>query len=502
MNRDFLLVIDSMAGEKDIPRDDLLSAIELALATALKKRYKIEDEDRDYSTPKDVDIVVRIDRENGEISAFRRWEVVNDADGLQEPDRQEIFSDAREDYPEIQVGEFIEKQIELEDFGRIGVQVAKNLIAQRVREVERENNLNEFLKHGEEIFSGTVKRIDKGDLIVESGKIEARLPRSEMIPKETFRMGDRVRAWIKTVDRESRNQALTLSRIAPEFVKYLFEYEVPEIEQGMLAIRAVSRDPGLRSKVAVQALDKRIDPVGACIGMRFSRVNAVKDEINGEQIDIIQWAEDPAEFVISALSPATVDSIEIDDEEKTMYIVVEEENLAKAIGTRGQNVRLAADLTGWQLKLMSHDQNDDRLAKEQAHIRTLFAESLNVDDDLVDVLIEEGFTSLEEIAYVPEEELLMIDGFEQEIVTELRSRAKSALLTYAIRYEELAKEAEDDLLSLEGIASHHMMKILESGIKTRDDLADLGTDELSEILGVDEKEAGDIIMLARAHWFE
>lgn len=361
--------------------------------------------------------------------------------------------------------------------------------------------LNEFLDRGDSIVSGTIKRMDKGDAIVEIGKVEARLPRTAMIPKENLRSGDRVRAWVQTVDHNLRGQQVVLSRTAPEFIRELFENEVPEIEQGLLEIKAAARDPGIRAKIAVVAYDKRIDPIGTCVGMRGSRVSAVRNELAGEQVDIVLWSDVPAEFVISALAPAQVESIIVEEDKRTMDVVVDDENLAKAIGSRGQNVRLASELTGWQINIMTPEESKNRKAEENAKLLKLFEEKLDVDEEIASILIEEGFSGLEEVAYVPEQELLDIDGFDEDLVTELRSRARAALLTAAIVREE-AIESAQDLVGLEGLDADKITKLVNAGITTRDDLAELATDEVVEILAVSEEEAGAIILNARAHWFE
>ncbi|NLY34499.1 MAG: transcription termination/antitermination protein NusA [Alcaligenaceae bacterium] len=490
MSREILLLVDALAREKNVTREVVFSALESALASAMKKRFK-----------EDADIRVTIDRATGAHEGYRRWLVVPDEAGLQEPDRQELFSEAQEIKPGIQEGEYIEEPLEPVEFGRIGAQAAKQAILQKIRDAEREQVLNDFLDRGESIIAGTVKRLDKGDAIIETGKIEARLPRSEMIPKENLRVGDRVRAWVAKVDRTARNQQIILSRTAPEFIRELFENEVPEIEQGLLEIKAAARDPGMRAKIAVVAYDKRIDPIGTCVGMRGSRVTAVRNELGGEQVDIVLWADDPAEFVIGALAPANVESILVDEEKHAMDVVVDAENLPKAIGSKGQNVRLASDLTGWQINIMTPEENRNRQDEERAEMRATFIEKLDVDEEMADILIDEGFTGLEEVAYVPIQELLEIEGFDEDTVNELRNRARTALLTEAIVQEERVETAQD-LLDLEGLTPALIAKLAEGGVQTRDDLAELSTDELSEITGLSEEEAGELIIKARAHWFD
>ncbi|MGE4368356.1 MAG: transcription termination factor NusA [Burkholderiaceae bacterium] len=491
MSREILLLVDALAREKNVAREVVFGALEGALASAMKKRFK-----------EDADIRVTIDRATGEHEGFRRWLVVPDEAGLQEPDQQELWSEAQERVPGIEVGDYIEEPLEPEEFGRIGAQAAKQAILQRIRDAEREQVLDDFLERGETIVSGTVKRIDKGDIIIETGKIEARLPRSEMIPKENIRVGDRVRAFVLRVDRAARGQQVILSRTAPDFIRQLFENEVPEIEQGLLEIKAAARDPGVRAKIAVVAYDKRIDPIGTCVGMRGSRVTAVRNELGGEQVDIVLWADDPAEFVIGALAPAHVESIVVDEDKHAMDVVVDAENLPKAIGARGQNVRLASELTGWQINIMTPEESQSRQEEERTSLRQTFINRLDVDEEVADILIDEGFTGLEEIAYVPLQELLEIEAFDEDTINELRTRARNALLTEAIAQEERAQTVAPDLHDLEGMTSEILAKLAENNVLTLDDLAELSTDELSEIAQLSQEQASEMIMRARAHWFE
>lgn len=490
MSREILLLVDALAREKNVERDVVFGALESALSSAMKKRFK-----------EDVDIRVAIDRETGEHEGFRRWLVVPDEAGLQEPDAQELVTDAQEIVPGIEIGEYIEEPLEPIEFGRIGAQAAKQAILQKIRDAEREQVLNDFLDRGENIISGTVKRLDKGDAIIEIGRVEARLPRSEMIPKENIRAGDRVRAWVLKIDHAARGQQVILSRTSPDFIRELFENEVPEIEQGLLEIKAAARDPGVRAKIAVVAYDKRIDPIGTCVGMRGSRVTAVRNELGGEQVDIVLWADDPAEFVIGALAPAHVESILVDEEKHNMDVVVDEENLPKAIGARGQNVRLASELTGWQINIMTPEESQDRQDAERAALRHAFITRLDVDEEVADILIDEGFTGLEEIAYVPLQELLDIEAFDEETVNELRTRARNALLTEAIAQEERVQTAQD-LLEIQGMDAALVARLAENNITTLDDLAELAADELAELTGLSDEAASDMIMQARAHWFE
>lgn len=490
MSREILLLVDALAREKNVAREVVFGALENALASAMKKRFK-----------EDADVRVTIDRTTGEHSGFRRWLVVPDEAGLQEPDREELYSDAQDIVPGIQVGDYIEEALEPEEFGRIGAQAAKQAILQKIRDAEREQVLNDFLERGETIVSGTVKRIDKGDAIIEIGKVEARLPRTEMIPKENIRVGDRIRALVLKVDHAARGQQVVLSRTSPDFIRELFENEVPEIEQGLLEIKAAARDPGVRAKIAVVAYDKRIDPIGTCVGMRGSRVTAVRNELGGEQVDIVLWADDPAEFVIGALAPAHVESIVVDEDKHAMDVVVDAENLPKAIGARGQNVRLASELTGWQINIMTPEESQNRQEEERAALRQAFISKLDVDEEVADILIDEGFTGLEEVAYVPLQELLDIEAFDEETVNELRTRARNALLTEAIAQEERVTSAQN-LLEIEGLTAELVAKLAENDILDIDALAELATDELSEITGLGDTEASELIMKARAHWFD
>ena len=468
----------------------VFGAVEQALAQATKKLYEGE-----------VDIRVAIDRDTGDYDTFRRWVVVPNDAGLQNPEAEELLMDAEERSPGIEVGEFIEEQIESLPIGRIGAMTAKQVILQKIRDAEREMLLNEFLSRGEKIFTGTVKRMDKGDIIVESGRVEGRLRRSEMIPKENLRNGDRVRAMIMEVDLTLRGAPILLSRSAPEFMIELFRNEVPEIEQGLLEIKSCARDPGSRAKIAVLSHDKRVDPIGTCVGVRGSRVNAVTNELAGERVDIVLWSEDPAQFVINALAPANVSSIVVDEEKHAMDVVVDEENLAIAIGRGGQNVRLASDLTGWKINIMDAAESAQKQAEETSFARKLFMEKLDVDEELADILVSEGFASLEEVAYVPLSEMLEIEAFDEETVTELRARAKDALLTMEIAQEESVSAVSQELRDLEGITPEIVAKLAAGGVLTRDDLADLAIDELTDLTGQSEEEAKALIMKAREHWF-
>ncbi|MEM5278395.1 transcription termination factor NusA [Cupriavidus taiwanensis] len=490
MSREVLLLVDALAREKNVDKDVVFGALEAALASATKKRFE-----------EDVDIRVAIDRESGEHETFRRWLVVPDELGLQEPDKQILLFEAREENPAIELGDYIEQQIESVEFGRIGAQAAKQVILQRIRDAEREQILNDYLDRGEKIMTGTVKRADKKGLIVESGRVEALLARDQIIPKENLRTGDRVRAYILNVDRAARGPQIELSRTAPDFLIKLFENEVPEMEQGLLEIKAAARDPGVRAKIAVVAHDKRIDPIGTCVGVRGTRVTAVRNEIGGEAVDIVLWSEDPAQFVIGALAPAQVQSIVVDEEKHSMDVVVDEENLAVAIGRSGQNVRLASELTGWQINIMTQEESAQKQAEESDVVRKLFMSKLDVDEEVADILIEEGFSTLEEVAYVPISEMMEIEAFDEDTVNELRNRARDALLTMELAREEKVEEVSQDLRSLDGLNPELIGKLAEGDIHTRDDLAELAVDELVEMTGVSEEEAKSLIMKAREHWF-
>ncbi len=491
--KEILMTVDVLAREKNVPRETVFGALELALAAATKKLFDEED----------VDIRVAVDRETGEYDAYRRWQVVPDEAGLQEPGHQIILSDARDLDPEVEVEDFIEEQLEKRDetLGRRFAQDTKQVILQKIRDAEREQLLQEFLARGDQIVNGTIKRMDKGDLIVEIGKVEARLPRSEMIPKENLRTGDRVRAFVMKIDRQARGPQVILSRTAPEFLMKLFELEVPEIEQGLLQIKSAARDAGVRAKIAVWTNDRRIDPIGTCVGIRGSRVQAVTNELAGERVDIVLWSDDPAQFVIGALAPANVSSIVVDEDKHAMDVVVDEDNLAIAIGRSGQNVRLASELTGWQINIMTAEESLQKREGEQSSVRGMFMEKLDVDEEIANILIGEGFSSLDEIAYVPVNELLEIEAFDQETVEELRNRARNALLTEAIAREENLEKVEPALLELDGMDKELAARLAGSNILTRDDLGELAVDELVELTGVEEERAKTLIMGARAHWF-
>lgn len=489
MSREVLLLVDALAREKNVDKGIVFGALESALASATKKRFVEES-----------DVRVSIDRNTGEYVSFRCWQVMDD-ETFETPDLHVKLSEARKRNPNIQLEEFIEEPLESIDFGRIGAQAAKQVIFQKIRDAEREQILNDFMERKEHLVSGTVKRIERGNAIVEFGKIEALLPRDQMIPKENMRVGDRVRAYLLRVDRSIRGPQITLSRITPEFLIKLFELEVPEVEEGLLEIISAARDPGVRAKISVRSHDKRIDPIGTCVGMRGSRVQAVTNELAGERVDIVLWSEDPATSVINALAPADVTSIMVDEDTHSMDVVVEEENLAQAIGRNGQNVRLASELTGWELNIMTMEESSQKNEQEFSKVRDLFMDKLDVDAEVADILVQEGFNTLEEVAYVPLNEMLEIESLDEATVNELRSRARNALLTAAIVNEELVEHNIEDLVKLEGMDEQTARVLASKGIGTQEQLADLAVDELVEQAGIDEERANRLIMAARAPWF-
>jgi transcription termination/antitermination protein NusA len=490
MSREVLLLADALAREKNVDPDVVFGAIESALAHATKKRFT-----------EDADIRVAIDRKTGEYVAFRCWEVLPDEAGLEFPDRQYLLFEAQEINPEIEVGDFIEEPTEAVDFGRIGAQAAKQVILQKIRDAEREQVLNDFLAREENLVTGAIKRMERGNAIVESGRIEGLLARDQMIQKENLRVGDRVRACLVRVERGGRGPQLILSRTSPEFIKHLFALEVPEISEGLIEVKSAARDPGLRAKIAVKSNDARVDPQGSCIGVRGTRVTAVTNELNGERVDIILWSPEPAQFVINALAPAEVTSIVVDEEKHSMDVVVDESQLANAIGRGGQNVRLASELTGWTLNIMTEAEADKRKESEVETIRALFMQKLDIDQDVADVLVEEGFSTLEEVAYVPLAEMLEIEDFDEDTVNELRVRARDALLTMAIAREESVEKASTDLMSVEGMDAETAAQLSDKGVGSAEDLADLAVDELVELTGMAEDRAQAMIMAARAPWF-
>jgi len=487
MSREILLLVDALAHEKNVSKDVIITALELALASATKKKFE-----------SGADIRVEIDKDTGEYETFRCWTIVEDEE-LENLDAEITLTDERAKDKEI--NDVIKEKTDSVEFGRIGAQAAKQVILQKVREAEREQILNDFLARDEKLVSGQIRRMERGNAIIEIGRLDAVLPRDQMIPKENLRIGDRIRAVLMKVDHTARGPQLVLSRTAPEFLIRLFELEVPEIEEGLLEIMSASRDPGLRSKIAVKANDQRLDPVGTCVGMRGSRVQAVTSELAGERVDIVLWSMEPAQFVISAMAPADVVSIVVDEDKHSMDLVVAEDQLAQAIGKNGQNIRLASELTGWELNILTEEESDKKNQEEYSSVSQLFIEKLDVDEDVADILVKEGFTSLEEVAYVPEDEMNQIDEFDEETVAELRSRARAAILTDAIAKEEKVAEPAEDLKAMDGMDSDTAKLLASKGIVTMEDLAELSVDELLEVVKLDEERAKSLIMTARAPWF-
>jgi len=493
MSKELLLVVDAVAAEKGVPESVILEAIEAALASAAKKRY----------VDQDVLVRVAIDPKDGSYETFRRWEVVADDVVMESPDRQIRLMDALDESEDVEVGDFIEEGIENPDFGRIAAQAAKQVIVQRVREAERQQVVDAWKDRVGELITGAVKRAERGNIYVDlGGNAEGFIPKDKGIPRDVLRAGDRVRGYLFDVRSEPRGPQLFISRAAPEFMMELFKLEVPEVGQGLVSIMACARDPGDRAKIAVLAHDNRTDPIGACIGMRGSRVQAVSNELNGERVDIILWSDNPAQFVINAMAPAEVQSIVVDEDKHSMDLAVAEDQLAKAIGKGGQNVRLASRLTGWQLNVMTADQVQAKSEAEQAKSRALFMDKLEVDEEIAGILVAEGFSTVEEIAYVPVGELLAVEGFDEDIVEELRSRARDALLNDALAVEEELDEnaPAEDLLALEGMDDETAYALAANGVRTSEELSDLGADEVAEfgIEGLDEARAAAKKLLADA----
>jgi len=494
MSKELLLVVDAVANEKGVPREVIFDAMEAALASAAKKRYPDED----------PDIRVEIDRNTGDYETFRRWEIIENDGEMEDPSFQIRLMDAEDEAGEgevAEVGGSIEHQIENAEFGRIAAQAAKQVIVQRVREAERQQVVDAFVDRVGELVTGIVKRVERGNVYLDLGSnAEAFIPRDKTIPRESARVGDRVRGYLYEVKSEVRGPQLFVSRSAPEFMIELFKLEVPEVGQGLVEIKGCARDPGDRAKIAVVAHDSRTDPIGACIGMRGSRVQAVSNELNGERVDIILWHENQAQYVINAMAPAEVQSIIMDEEKHSMDIAVAEDKLSQAIGRGGQNVRLASKLTGWQLNVMTQDQVTAKSEAEQAAALQLFQDKLEVDEEIAGILVQEGFSSIEEIAYVPSGELLSVEGFDEDIVEELRARARDALLTEALAAEEGVEEnaPNEELLALDGMDETTAFALADRGVKTLDDLGDLAVDELIDIEGMTEDRASQLIMAARA----
>ncbi|MGE4500814.1 transcription termination factor NusA [Hydrogenovibrio thermophilus] len=495
MSKEVLAVVEIMSNEKGVDKDIIFEAIEAALATATRKSHNDE-----------IDARVSIDRHTGDYETFRRWEVIEDDVEIEDNVGWYMrHMDAVEIEPHIEPGQYIEEPIESIEFGRIGAQTAKQVIIQKVREAERKKVVEEYAKRVGEIMTGQVKRIDRGDVILDLGdNVDAVIPRSELINREVFKMGDRVRAYVQDVSFRPRGPQIFMSRACKEMLIELFKIEVPEIGDDLIDIMSAARDVGLRAKVAVRANDPRLDPIGACVGMRGGRVQAVTNELNGERIDIVLWDSNDAQYVINAMAPAEVTSIMVDEDKHTMDLAVDDEQLSQAIGKNGQNIRLATELTGWELNVMSESDMASKHETESQGQMALFVNSLDVDEDLAEVLVAEGFTTLEEVAYVPTAEMLEIDGFDDDIVSVLKERAKDALLTQAIANEEKTAMAEpaQDLLDLEGMTEELAKSLAAQGIVTQEDLAELGTDELLEMVEMDEQAASELIMKARAPWFE
>ncbi|CAM3761464.1 transcription termination factor NusA [Parendozoicomonas haliclonae] len=490
MSKEILLVVESVSNEKGVPPEVIFEAMETALATATKKRYEYE-----------LDIRVAIDRATGEYDTFRRWTVVADED-FSIPGAHLTLDEGKERDENAEIGSVYEDPIESIAFGRIAAQTAKQVIVQKVREAERRQMVDSYRDKLGELINGTIKKVNRDNLIVDLGNnAEAVLRKDQVIPRETFRMGSHVRALLQTISEENRGPQLMLSRTSPEMLIELFRLEVPEIAEEVIEIRAAARDPGSRAKIAVKTNDGRIDPVGACVGMRGSRVQAVSNELGNERVDIVLWDDNPVQLVINAMQPAEVASIIVDEDSHTMDLAVAEDNLAQAIGRGGQNVRLASELTGWNLNVMTESAAEEKQAKESDKQAQVFVDHLDVDIDLARTLVDEGFTSLEEIAYVPVEEMMGIDGFDDEVVEELRQRAKDRLLTQAIAREEGTQPAED-LLGLEGLEESLAYALAAKGVITLEDLAEQATDELEGIEGLDSEQAAELIMKARnICWF-
>ena len=492
MSKEILLVVEAVSNEKGVNEDIIFEALEVALATATKKRYE-----------GDIDARVSINRESGEYATFRRWQVIADEDPMEFPDHQIYLSDAVQKKPQVEVGEFIEEPLESVAFGRIAAQTAKQVIVQKVREAERAQVVEAYQERIGELVTGVVKRVERGNVILDlGGNAEALIGREDMIPKENVRNGDRLRGYLWDVRSETRGPQLFVSRTSPELLIALFKLEVPEAGEGLIEIVSAARDPGSRAKIAVKTNDPRIDPIGACVGMRGSRVQAVSNELSGERIDIILWDDNPAQFVINAMSPAEVKSIVVDEDTHSMDIAVAEDSLSQAIGRGGQNVRLASQLSGWELNVMSESQAEAKSESETESLKASFMEQLDVDEEVANILVQEGFSSVEEIAYVPVQELVAIEEFDEEIVEELRRRARDVLLTRAIAKEETQAEPAEDLLEMKGMDRALAHRLAENGVITREDLAEQSVDELLEVVeDIDEQRASELIMTAREPWF-
>lgn len=495
MNKEILLVVDAVSNEKGVEKEIIFKAIEAALASATRKKNGGH-----------IDVRVDIDRDTGDYDTFRIWEVIDDSETseLENPITQITYAAARELEPEIEIGGYIEEPIESIEFGRIAAQTAKQVIVQKVREAERAKVVAAYQDRKGDLVTGVVKRMDRGNVVIDLGNnAEALISKFDLINREAIRVGDRIRGFLYEINPEARGPQLLVSRTSPELLIELFKLEVPEVGEGMIDIIGAARDPGLRAKIAVKANDSRIDPVGACVGMRGSRVQAVSNELNGERVDIILWDDNPAQFVINAMSPAEVVSIVVDEDSHSMDVAVNDDNLSQAIGRGGQNVKLASQLTGWDLNVMSEEQAAEKGEEEAKVYVEQFMKALDVDEEVAVILVQEGFTSVDEIAYVPVEEMLGIEEFDEDIINELRDRANDAILTRAIAKEEAISDAHpaQDLLEMEGMDDELAHVLASREVVTMEDLAEQSVDELMEIEGMDEKRAGELIMTARAPWF-
>jgi transcription termination factor NusA/transcription termination factor NusA, C-terminal duplication len=493
MSKEILLVVEAVSNEKGVSKEIIFEALEAALVSATKKRHG-----------GDIDVRVTIDRVTGAYETLRRWQIVGEEGELQFPERQMTLEQARLQNSHAELGGYVEQPMESVDFGRIAAQTAKQVIVQKVREAERAQVVEAYNQRTGELVTGVIKRIDRGNVYLDlGGNAEAVIAREEMIPREAIRPGDRLRGYLKEVRSEPRGPQLFVSRTAREFLIELFKLEVPEVGQGLIELLGAARDPGLRAKIAVRSLDPRIDAVGACVGMRGSRVQAVSNELGGERIDIILWDENPAQFVINAMSPAEVVSIVVDEDAHSMDIAVAEDQLSQAIGRGGQNVRLASLLTGWELNVMSQAQAEEKSEVEEQALQSMFMEQLDVDEEVAAILVQEGFSSVEEIAYVPAHELAQIEEFDAAMVEELRGRARDVLLTRAIVKEETfeAVGPAQDLLEMEGMDRELAYELASRGVITKEDLAELAVDDLSDIEFLDKERAAQLIITARAPWF-
>jgi N utilization substance protein A len=495
MNKEILLVVDAVSNEKGVDRETIFQAMEAALASATRKKHGGE-----------IDVRVEIDRATGDYVSFRRWKAVTPPDGglLENPSAEITLEAAQALEPGTEEGGYIEEPMESISFGRIAAQTAKQVIVQKVREAERAKVVEAYKDRKGELVTGTVKRLDRGNLILDlGGNAEAIVLKSDMIPRESVRVGDRLRGYLYDVRPEPRGPQLFISRTAPNLLIELFKLEVPEVGEGLIEIRGAARDPGSRAKIAVRSRDPRIDPVGACVGMRGSRVQAVSNELAGERVDIILWNDNPAQFVINAMSPADVVSIVVDEEAGSMDVAVKDENLSQAIGRGGQNVRLASQLTGWELNVMNEESAQDKAETETRSLVEQFMTQLDVDEEVASILVQEGFTTIDEVAYVPLQEMLAIDAFDEDIVNELRNRAKDVLLTRALAKEESLPDAApaEDLLAMDGMDRDLAYRLASQGIVTMEDLAEQAVDDLAEIEGLTQERAAALIMAARAPWF-